>query len=163
MNLKLLADVKLHMEVLILHRIVDNSSGLRFIAYYSAWNKYFASAGHCVWQSALCAGHSQFVPVFCKWYTIEIWKPAGRKRILSVTHEIVPDSDWLPAVISCTDWITIYLSLRVKTFWYRTVSFIRPITDHMIEQKHIWSEKYLCSIILIEQNFHWTLFHDIVA
>ena len=26
----------------------------------------------------------------------------GRKRILSVTHEIVPDSDRLPAVISCT-------------------------------------------------------------
>ena len=26
----------------------------------------------------------------------------GRKRILSVTHEIVPDSDWWPAVISCT-------------------------------------------------------------
>ena len=26
----------------------------------------------------------------------------GRKRILSVTNEIVPDSDRLPAVISCT-------------------------------------------------------------
>ena len=26
----------------------------------------------------------------------------GRKRILSVTHEIVPDSDRWPAVISCT-------------------------------------------------------------
>ena len=124
---------------------------------FSAWNKYFASAGHRVRQSALRASHTQFVPVFCIWYTIEIWKTAvhcdqnnssapeinispvpdtmtgsrhfvqvthnscrssvydillkfrnlpvivtGRKRILSVTHEIVPDSDRWPAVISCT-------------------------------------------------------------
>ena len=43
----------------------------------SAWNKYFVSAGHSVQQSALHARHSQFVSVFCIWYTIEIWKPAG--------------------------------------------------------------------------------------
>ena len=43
----------------------------------SAWNKYFTSAGHRVRQSAVCAGHSQLVPVFCLWYTFEIWKPAG--------------------------------------------------------------------------------------
>ena len=43
----------------------------------SAWNKYFASAGHRVRQSIFRAGHSQFVPVIRIWYTIEIWKPAG--------------------------------------------------------------------------------------
>ena len=42
-----------------------------------AWNKYFASAGQRVQQSALRAGHSQFVPVFSIWYTIEFWKPDG--------------------------------------------------------------------------------------
>ena len=35
---------------------------------YSAWNKYFASAEHRVQQSALRAGHLQFVLVFCIWY-----------------------------------------------------------------------------------------------
>ena len=35
----------------------------------SAWNEYFASAGHRVRQSALRASHSQFVPVFCMWYS----------------------------------------------------------------------------------------------
>ena len=39
-----------------------------------------------------------------------------------------------------------------------TGSFIRPITDHLIDQKHIWSDK-----ICIEQNFHKTLFHSIVV
>ena len=29
----------------------------------------------------------------------------GRKRILSVTHEILPDSNRWPAVISCTDMV----------------------------------------------------------
>ena len=42
-----------------------------FVLYraYSAWNKYFASA-----RRRVGAGHLQFVPVFCIWYTIEIWK-----------------------------------------------------------------------------------------
>ena len=63
-----------------------------FISHFrlsSTWNEYFASAGHCVRQSALRAGHWQFVPVFCIWYTIEIWKPAGhcdRQRTNPVGH-----------------------------------------------------------------------------
>ena len=66
--------------------------------------KHFASAGHSVRQSALRAGHSQFVSVFCICCTIEIWKSAGHyDRILSVTREIAPDSDRWPAVISCTE------------------------------------------------------------
>ena len=67
----------------------------------SAWNKYFASAGHRIRQSALRVCHSQFVLVFCIWYTIEIWK-----WILSLTHEIVPDSDRWLVVISCTGGIS---------------------------------------------------------
>ena len=41
---------------------------------------------NCVKQSALHAGHWQFVPVFCICYTIEIWKPARHcdRRVLSV-------------------------------------------------------------------------------
>ena len=31
----------------------------------SALNKYFASAGHDVWQLTLRASHKLFVPVFC--------------------------------------------------------------------------------------------------
>ena len=56
---------------------------------YRAWNKYFASAGHCVRQSALRACHSQFVSVFCIWCTIEIWKPTGhcdRQKTNPVGH-----------------------------------------------------------------------------
>jgi len=47
------------------------------IVIFSAWNEYFASAGYCVRQWTLRAGHSQFVPVIRIWYTIEIWKPVG--------------------------------------------------------------------------------------
>ena len=73
--------------------------------YYSAWNEYFASAGHRVWQSALCAGHLQFLPVYdilLKFENLPVIV-TEKKRILSVTHEIVPDSDRWPAVISCTE------------------------------------------------------------
>ena len=54
--------------------IYDNWQSIKM---NSAQNKYFASTGHRVRQSPLCASHSQFVLVFCIWYTIEIWKPAG--------------------------------------------------------------------------------------
>ena len=72
----------------------------------SAWNKYFVSAGHHVRQLALRAGHSQFVPVFCIWYTIEIWKPAGlcdRQKTNHVGHTWNCAGQWpRSAVISCT-------------------------------------------------------------
>ena len=74
-----------------------------FICGHSAWNKYFASAGHRVRQSALRAGHSQLMPVFCilKFENLSVIV-TDRKRILSVTHEIMPNSDRWPAVISYT-------------------------------------------------------------
>ena len=59
------------------------------VIHCSAWNKYFAIAGHCVRQSALRAGRSRFVSVFCIWYTIEIWKPAShcdRQKTNPVGH-----------------------------------------------------------------------------
>ena len=40
----------------------------------------------------------------------------GRKQILSVTHKIVPDSDWWPAVISCTDLTVIFIMLNNKKY-----------------------------------------------
>ena len=76
----------------------------KMITWNSAWNKYFASAGHCVWQSALRAGQLQFVTVFCIWYTIEIWNPAGhcdRQKTNRVGHiwnrvgEWLTDDRWL--------------------------------------------------------------------
>ena len=42
-------------------------------------------------------------------------------------------------------------------------SFIRPITDHMIEQKYMIGQKFVRSILLIKQNFHFTFFQDILA
>ena len=56
---------------------------------HSAWNKYFASAGHDARQSALSVGQTQFVPVLFIWYTIEIWKPTGhcdRQKTNPVCH-----------------------------------------------------------------------------
>ena len=59
------------------------------------------------------SGGRDFVPVtrnLCRAYVYDILIKfeklpvivTGRKQILSVTHEIVPDSDRWPAVISCT-------------------------------------------------------------
>ena len=92
---------------------------VQFNWWYSAWNKYLTSAGHRVRQSALHAGHSQFVSVFCIYDILLKFENmsvivTGKKRILSVTHEIVPDSDRRPAAISCTvilDWKVQHITL----------------------------------------------------
>ena len=63
----------------------------------SAWNKYFASVEHRVRQSALRAGHSKFVPVFCIRYTIEIQKAAGhcdRQKANPVGHTWNSAGQW---------------------------------------------------------------------
>ena len=69
--------------------LTQRGNKLNFVRLCSAWNKYFASGGHHVQQSALRTSHSQFVPVFCIWYTIEIWKPAvhcDRQKTNPVGH-----------------------------------------------------------------------------
>ena len=55
----------------------------------------------------------------------------GRKRILSVTHEIVPDSDRWPAVISCTGYV--YRKLQGKDF-----ESISNFSSHLIRWLINW-------------------------
>ena len=64
-------------KVITLLTSVKKSRAQKNPGYFSAWNKYFASAGHRVRQSALRVSHSQFLPLSCIWYAIEFWKPAG--------------------------------------------------------------------------------------
>ena len=90
------------------------------VAVLSAWNKYFASAGHCVRQSALRAGHSQFLSVFCIYcWNLKTCRSLWRV-LLSVTHEIVPDSDRWPALISCTDTWT-----KWTTWWWYSSNYLQ--------------------------------------
>ena len=41
--------------------------------------------------------------------------------------------------------------------------FMRLITNHIIEKNTYDRTKIFCTIILIEQNFHYTFFGNIVA
>ena len=66
----------------------------------------------------------------------------GRKRMLSVTHEFVPDSDRWPAVISCTDLIGIlfyslwrYISIIIVS-WYEKKNTIRVWFDFIEDNKY---------------------------
>ena len=66
----------------------------------------FASAGHrvpaiCNSCRSLDSCRSSVYVMLLKFKNLQVIV-TGRKRIMSVTHEIVPDSDWWPAVISCT-------------------------------------------------------------
>ena len=56
----------------------------------------------------------------------------GRKRILSVTHEIVPDSDRWPAVISCTKHMIFhpYCLLFGSTTWGSVSSNVLFVYKH---------------------------------
>ena len=47
---------------------------VQIIIHNSAWNKYFACAGHRVRQSALPGGHSQFVTVTNFYENLNNWK-----------------------------------------------------------------------------------------
>ena len=83
--------------------------------YLSAWNKYFASTGQRVRQSALRAGHSQFEPVFCIWYTIEIWKPVGhcdRQKTDTAGHTWNRAVQW-----PMTGYYFMHCTLLLKFYW----------------------------------------------
>ena len=86
----------------------------KHFTYISAWNKHLASAGH-----------SQFVPVFCILYTIEIWKPAGhwdRQKTNPVGHTWNRAGEWLMTggyFMHClhTYWLTVSKNYYLL-FWY---------------------------------------------
>ena len=86
--------------------------------YNSAWNVYFPSAGHCVRQSTLRAGHSRLLQVICVWYTIEIWKPVchcDRQKTNHVVHTWNRAGQW-PMNVSYSCW----LDLAIISDWFHS-------------------------------------------
>ena len=74
----------------------------------------------------------------------------GRKRILSVTHEIVPDGDRWPAVISCTGRATL---LPFSALHHPVCTNFTP--DDLHGSFICWKEKDIC--------FRWIITFDYQA
>ena len=70
----------------------------------------------------------------------------GRKRILSVTHEIVPDSDRWPAAISCTE--LILCGVLSLLFWH-CLEVLVVFTLNSF-RNHLWLFYIACNSYLSE-------------